>query len=318
MQRSLICMLLVLPLHLCATFHYTASSQNNIEKENEKLRPKTILVTYADKEPFANSQKNILKTQQNKSIDIIEGWNPQTLMERFPQYMPQWNYIGLHRRPSCAFFKPVIVNDTMSSSNDGDWIVWVDSSKYFVNGIQESIGDFVNFLDKLGIDSFPGVALCGITNVDNLVVSTKTFKDLDVDIPRYWFAPHFQNNFFAFKKTPKNIEFIQEWTQLMMDMDVACGSQVDDQALFSLLVTKYNMPFFNLCNFETEFNNPDYQTLKNVDFVINKVYALGLSILMLTQDDFMRQMRKLKWTPSDGSWQEISGIYPHTTYYLKN
>ncbi len=288
-----------------------------VEIKKEAAISKTFLVTYAENEPFTHSQQNIVKTQQNRSIDAIEVWNKRSLIERFPQYINQWNYPGLHGRPSCVFFKAVTVNDSMYRSSDGDWIVWVDSSRYFVDGIQESIGEFVRMLDTLGLDSFPGVALCGLANVDNQCVSAKTFRDLNVDIPRYWFAPHFQNNFFAFKKNKKNLEFVHEWTELMMDMNVACGSGSDDQALFSILVTKYNLVFLNLCNFEIELNNPDFQTLKNVDFVIKKVSKMDKSYVM-TQDSFVRQWRKLQWTPSDCTLKETSGYYSHASFNLKS
>jgi hypothetical protein len=102
-----------------------------------------------------------------------------------------------------------------------------------------------------------------------------------------------------------------------MDMNVACGSGSDDQALFSILVTKYNLVFLNLCNFEIELNNPDFQTMKNVDFVINKVSKMDTSYVM-TQDSFVRQWRKLQWTPSDCRLKETSGYYSHTSFNLKH
>ena len=322
MVRTRSICLYVSVLSLCVVHYTLPSFSGSSEKMFAKIKkevdiPKTFLVTYADNEPFTYSQQNIIKTQQNRSIDVIGAWNKKNLIERFPQYIEQWNYPGLHGRPSCVFFKPVLVNDSMYRSNAGDWTVWVDSSRYFVNGIQESIGEFVRMLDKLGLDSFPGVALCGLTNVDNQCVSAKTFRDLHVDIPRYWFAPHFQNNFLAFKKNQKNLEFVREWTEMMMDMDVACGSSNDDQAIFSILVTKYNLLFLNFCNFEMELNNPDFQMMKNVDFVINKVSSMDTSYVM-TQDSFVRQWRKLQWTPSDCQLKETVGYYSHASFHLKS
>ena len=190
------------------TSSYKVSKATALDKETSSYKvnnttPRVLLVTYAQNEPFVSSQQQIIKTQKDNSVDFIEAWNLERITAEFPQYQKHWEYPGKNRRPSCAFFKPVVVSDIMTKSNDGDWIIWVDSSKYYVNGIKGNMRDFVATLDKLGLDAFPGVALCGIANVDNRCVSIKTFRGLQVDIPKYWFAPHFQNNFFAFKKNCK-------------------------------------------------------------------------------------------------------------------
>ena len=148
--------------------------------------------------------------------------------------------------------------------------------------------DFVVTLDKLDLDSFPGVALCGLANIDNMCVSKKTFRGLGLDTSRYWLAPHFQNNFIVFKKNPRNVKFLTEWRDCMTDMDMACASGTDDQALFSILVTKYKLKFLNMCNFDEGLNHPTFQALKNVDLVMEFVSLhVNSSRVMHDQSDFI-------------------------------
>jgi hypothetical protein len=322
----LVCFRLVIPfplnrpkLNIKNAYLHSIKPKSNMTNAYLQIIPppyKIILVTFAHYEPFITSQQMIIKTQQNRSVDFIEAWGWDKLVSKFPQYNSQWNFPGTHGRLSCVLFKPVLMTDAMSRANDGDWIIWTDSSRYFVNGIQESMREFIAKLESLHLNSFPGVALCGLTNVDNRCVSTKTFRDMNVDIPRYWFAPHFQNNFIAFKKTDQNWAFLKEWSEYMIDMDVACGSGADDQSLFSILVSKYNLKFLNMCNFETHLNNPDYQSLKNIDFIIKMVSLMNESSVIHTQDDLMLMWRKLQWSPAQGNFDVISEYYPHRHFGL--
>jgi hypothetical protein len=284
---------------------------------NLTLSYKVILVTYAQNDPFVSSQKKIIETQQGWSVDEIQSWNYEKIQNYFPQYHSQWKHPGKNGRPSCVFFKPVLMSSIMSQYNDGDWIVWVDSSKYFVNGITESMKSFVSALEKLKLDSFPGTALCGLANVDNKCVSIKTFNGMKADVPKYWFAPHFQNNFVAFKKNSMNLNFLNEWRTIMTDMDMACSSGSDDQAIFSILVTKFNMKFLNLCNFRHGLNNPDYQSLKDVDMVIKSVSDMNTSHVMNNQEEFISLWRGLGWMPFDCNMKETLGYYSHRQFALQ-
>jgi hypothetical protein len=289
-----------------------------IDLEANTAGRKVVLVTYAQNEPFLSSQKRIVESQLNKgSVHSVEVWNLEKIKLAFPQYTEHWNHPGRNGRPSCVFFKPVLMKHVMAESNEGDWIIWSDSSKYFTNGIHGNMSSFVTILDELKLESFPGVALCGLANVDNGCVSIETFRGLKLDTPRYWFAPHFQNNFFAFKKNDVNQKFIEEWVQIMTNLDLACASGVDDQAPFSLLVTKYNLKFLNMCNFEIGLNTPNFQELKNIDFIVEKVLAYDISRVMHTQEDFLMQWRKIGWNPMDCRLGETSGYYSHNQFSLQ-
>jgi hypothetical protein len=140
-------------------------------------------------------------------------------------------------RPCCIAMKSFLVLEAMKKSNDGDFIVWIDSSKYF-HGIQGNISRFIHMMTSShGLTAFPGTALCGLLNIDNGVVSEATFRAVWLNNPFYWFATHFQDIFFVFQKNKRNLQFMTEWTKYEMDTTLNCLSASDDQAIFLLLVT---------------------------------------------------------------------------------
>lgn len=285
-----------------------------IQAFNKTEMFRVILVTYAQNEPFTSSQQKIAETQsirQDKSIDFIEQWNLGRVLQEFPQYKMHWTHEGRNGRPSCCFFKPVLMFDVMSRFKWGDWIIWIDSSRYFGDGVKSNLRKFIGVLHDLNLDVFPGVALCGISNVDNRCVSIETFQGMNVDTPKYWFAPHFQNNMFAFQKTPNNLNFMKEWKEMMSDLNFACASGSDDQAIFSILVTKFNLKFLNLCDFSTKLNEPHFQNLKNVDYVIEMVSTFNTSHVMKSQENFIMKWRTIGWSPFNCKLSQNNGYYEH-------
>lgn len=274
-----------------------------------------ILVTYAQYEPFLSSQRNLIASQLalDGSVDDIQAWTVELLHERFPNHSDVWGHEAF--RPGCAAFKPVVVRSAMVQAKEADWVIWADSSKHYTGGIHSNMKDFVRKLEELGVDSFPATALCGISNVDNGCVSAKTFRDMDLDLPRYWFSPHFQNNFFAFKVNKRNLAFMLEWEQYMLNIDVACGSRVHDQAIFSLLVAKYELKFLSLCDFGSTLHKPHYHELKNVDFVISRVMQMDKSSVMHSQDQFLRLWRNIQWAPACAGYSATEqNLYAYHDY----
>jgi hypothetical protein len=293
----------ILHLALCAGSYQpsvVASSSTAATDENTKTAASNVtMVTFAQNEPFVTSLRNIERcVHEHNLADVFRGWTLETLSAAYPEYADVWSYPGRNNRPACDAWKPILILNAMNDSNYGDWVVWIDSSKYYPDGIQENIRDFVHKMDLHGIEVFPGHPVCGLMNVDASLISRETFKRMRADSPKYWFAPHFQINFVAFKKTQRNLAIINEWKDYNLDMEVACSSRVDDQALFSLLAIRHEIPFIHLCKFsENSMMNPHPDILKNVDFVVSSFMKDNTLWTLQTADSIHQEMAAKGWSP---------------------
>ena len=248
--------------------------------------PHILIVTYAQGEPYLTTQRQIVSAAKASS-HYIYSWNLDTLSILFPQHNSVWNNEG-NGRPACVAMKAFVVELAMRHANPNDWIIWVDSSRWYLDGVLERYDVFVQRLIQSGLDAYPGTALCGLTNIDNgPLVSRETFRALGADRPKYWFAPHFQNNFFAFSKNQRTIGFMEDWKAYSMDLKINCASIVPDQAPFAVLVTKYSFPIVNLC---TGPNMPHFHDLKNIDFILSQDV-----IHVISDYDKFQQALSLDW-----------------------
>jgi hypothetical protein len=227
--------------------------------------PSIIVVSYAQGEPYETTMQHL-----NESVvtvgnaDKFIGWKKQDLMSQYADLNATWDFFS--RRPACMAMKSTTVLDAMETHDDGDWIVWIDSSKYFIEPLTEDLRKVVEVIEKSGHDAFPGVPLCLWANVDFYgLVDFEMFRRMDLNVPDYWFAPHYQNNMFIFKNTPRNRAFVAEWKMYNLMLDVSCLSHTQDQAIFSLLVKKYDLPAMNLCSGRPD--DPHTSELKNVNWV---------------------------------------------------
>jgi len=202
------------------------------------------------------------------------------------------------RRHLCLVVKSILVQRALNISDTGDWVLWVDSSKYFRDGITGSFNSFIHNLLGHSLVAYPGTVLCGLTNIDQGgMVSRTTFKSLYADRPRFWFAPHFQSNFFAFARNNNSDNFFKQWVAHSLNLDVSCASLVDDQAPFSVLVSKFNFPFVNFCRGQ---NDPDFQALKDV----SRILSHNSSLRIETDYDVFLSSLNLNWDAEC----EIKGI----------
>ena len=245
-------------------------------------RPQKIhLVTFGHNEPFETNGRNIVKqVLQHTYADTARFWSMQDMKTEFPEHASIWDYIKPDtpfKRPGCMAQKAALVLEVMvNRSQPGDWIFWTDSSKHYAT-FNVNLTAFVAHLEtKLGLDQYPGTALCHLVNTDNscgVLVQPAVFRAMDLDEPRYWFAPHYQNNFFGFKNTPRNQAFVREWKKYNLDMNVACSSHPNDQSIFSVLVAKYEMKAPYLCDGSKQWKSPDSHTLKNPEYVVNAIMS---------------------------------------------
>ena len=247
------------------------------------VTPHIILVTYAEGLLFTSTQKKIVESAK-KSSHYIYAWNKTALKETFPQHNDIWDSNPDSVYPACIAMKAFLVEFAMKHALQNDWVIYADSSRYYTNGITERFDTFVLRLLQHGLDAYPGTALCGLTNIDNGgLVSRKTFTAFEADRPKYWFAPHFQNNFFAFAKNRRTADFMKRWAEYSLDRNLNCASAVPDQAPFSVLVSKYEFPIVSFC---TGINTPHWQELKDVDFIMSRVVLH----VLYDYDEFLKSL----------------------------
>ena len=127
--------------------------------------PSIIVVSYAQGEPYETTMQHL-----NESVitvgnaDKFIGWKKQDLMTRYADLNATWDFFS--RRPACMAMKSTTFLDAMEMHEDEDWIIWIDSSKYFIEPLTEDLRKVVEVIEKSGHEAFPGVPLCLLANVD--------------------------------------------------------------------------------------------------------------------------------------------------------
>ena len=234
----------------------------------DRGNPSVIVVSYAQGEPYETTMQQLLESATSVgNANKFIGWKKQDLMTQYADLNSTWDHFS--RRPACMAMKSTIVLDAMETHEEGDWIIWVDSSKYYLEPLTEDLRKVTEILEKSGHDALPGMPLCQLANVDFSLVDFELFRRMDLNVPDYWFAPHYQNNMFIFKNTQRLREFVSEWKMYNLMLDVACLSHTEDQAIFSLLVKKYDLAAFNLCT--NRADDPNTNSLKNANWVFREL-----------------------------------------------
>lgn len=237
----------------------------------EKSPPGAVhLISYAQGEVFERSGACIAESVRRHNLaDTVTLWRYEDITTFIPHEV--WNYTPRkirYVRPACMAHKSRMlmyflnqeynsVANTTSQINqgrsipplvaEGDWVFWADSSRHYPHGFkaQSNLRQFANILERRGLDAFVGMP-CGknlrskkALRYGDGLVSLVVFEAMRADVPKYWYAPHYQNSFFGFRNNNRSRAFAQEWWSFNSDMYVACSSHTHDQAIFSLLVTKY-------------------------------------------------------------------------------
>lgn len=208
---------------------------------------KIHLVTFAEGEPFTSVQKLIIDSAKSAGITgIIEKWD-MTRLKKTSFYKENSNlFTNNSHRFGYASWKSFICYDLYKKVDDGDYIIYADSSQYHHEGFLYSWNPVIDFLErtqKITYGIIAGCRLC-FTNNDFNHVSPITCEAMNLDIKEYGKKPHYQNSWFVIKKTKFAEMFLQEWLFYSIKKKVISSSHTNDQAIFSLLCNKYNLYAF--------------------------------------------------------------------------
>jgi len=116
------------------TYKSLAYSPNSA---TESIGVRTTLVSYAQGEVYESTMLQLQKFSSVLGFDRAIMWTEKDLLrqpfikENLPRLTHLCSSTTVRVRPYCAIFKPLVVLEAMYSSNDGDYIMWADSSGHF-------------------------------------------------------------------------------------------------------------------------------------------------------------------------------------------
>jgi hypothetical protein len=145
-------------------------------------------------------------------------------------------------------YKQICFYETLQQIDFDDIILMVDSNHIITKNPQP----IYDIAGKEGIFTWNHLR----TNYINSEWTRRdTFVNMNCDEEKYWNAAHLQCNMIAIKKTALMVNFIGEWLFKSLDYDIMFGNNQypnfegfrehrHDQSIFSILVAKYNLPYF--------------------------------------------------------------------------
>jgi hypothetical protein len=223
-----------------------------INKKNFKVYLLSFTTTYKDLgfENLEARQIRLVNSAHKFGIQNIISWNRQKLIKT--KFYEQHKKI-LDQRIGAGFWlwKPYIILDTLKKINDGDIVIYCDTSMFFVADPQPLIKVC------LENDGFFLIAADKNYHISH-IAKRDVFELLKFNTEKYYYAPATQAYIQIYQKNEKTLEFVQEWLnicqdeQIITDSENICGlpnfpdfrSHKGDMPILSLLRIKYNIEGF--------------------------------------------------------------------------
>ena len=202
---------------------------------------KIHLVTFANKEPFLQSQKILDSTYKIAEItshtmytesDIVNSDFYNYNKEIFTKYKT----IGF----GLYIWKPYFILKKLLEIPDGEYLYYQDSSRYEFKGFTKSINPIIKFMESNFIDLLPGFQ---INTINKYLIQPQCLKYMgfseNIDFLSH---KHYHTSPMFIKKTKKTIEFIYEWlkySQINECIIKKTKYHQCDQAILNVLLWKY-------------------------------------------------------------------------------
>ena len=92
------------------------------------------LVSFAEGEPFSTVLRLLNDSSRQAGFDGVQLWSMadflnSPLVRKHPEAMNRLK--RLQHRPYCDAFKMVALLQAMEHSDEGDYVLWIDSSRHF-------------------------------------------------------------------------------------------------------------------------------------------------------------------------------------------
>jgi hypothetical protein len=247
------------------------------------------LVTFANGEPFATTQKTLEKTINNNTCMQVElhSFNLEKIQtkEYFQYIKNNPLFVGEGKRDGYwNAWKAFVVNEVYSNMREQDILYYVDSSRYYLNGFSCSIDKTVNYCINIG--SVFGSIGNDVRNnsfgcCDNLDVWFDVWPQASPNILR---ERHVLNSWFFLTKNSYTTNFLEEWCffsgKKMQNIPLPAWHHTGDQSIFNILAYKHNCKvFYDLLidhnsnknyNLVNENTNNNRYTFVNLNDLISK------------------------------------------------
>ena len=242
----------------------TSSSEEKLFDKTESQLPthrsNWHLVTYAEQQIYADTQKKFDLTFERSGCSTHEKWSMSRLRQTiwFKKHSALWEeYSKLPRGDNLLWaWKPFIILEKLTNVPENDWVFYTDSSKYYTDGFADDFEQVRVKLERMarenhGCTCIPAVRLrqslewefaqkCSLKNGATLcealrhvapTVSCLTLRN----------HPMVQASWSLWRNDFQTRNFVGEWSQLMMTPSFTRGLPFDDQSALGLLLHSRNM-----------------------------------------------------------------------------
>ena len=117
-------------------------------------------VTYADGKPFTLTQRMLERTAPRRGADTVVSWTRRRVNETDWGQRHLWRFEQKYDAARWVW-KPFLIWDALRRARPGDFVVYADSSRYFVKGLERSLLPLTNVLDADASGALGGSRLGG-------------------------------------------------------------------------------------------------------------------------------------------------------------
>lgn len=226
---------------------------------------KIYLVTFANGNLYEESQKNLNNTLSIAEIDEHIIWNLNKL-KNTNFYIENKKLLDIELGNGYWAWKPYIILEKLNKINNEDILIYMDASRYEMDGFKNSCKNVINFMNNNNIDIIPGFEN---NNKNDTMIKNTCLKFFNLEKDN-----NFLNKINIFtspmflKKTNFTLKFIKEWLDNCLieniisyeDLSYKNGKiHIYDQAILNCLLYKYKINSYNpLIKDENEFRKFTY------------------------------------------------------------
>ena len=203
-----------------------------------------ILLCYAT-ENYAKQQGALVKEAQEDGFRNFYLMNDIYLKTWTSFYKENKFVLDQKRGAGYWLWKPYFIKKLLEGTKDYDPVIYMDCGDRLKPGFMKFILEELKTKDQVFVQN---------THINKYYTKRSCFVHMDCDEEKYWDAPILEAGVVAFRNTPENIEFVDEWLlwckipEVLMDEprakedfpEFVCHKH--DQSILTNLVIKYNLP----------------------------------------------------------------------------
>jgi hypothetical protein len=188
-------------------------------------------------------QLRLIKSAKKFGINHFFTWNRQTFLKTF--FYKQNKEILDHKIGAGYWlWKPYIILDALEKVNEGDFVIYLDNSMYFIDNPKPLLELCEN---ENGILLFKH----DTSNAIKYFTQQSTFKSMNLDIEQYKDKPMYCSNVQVYQKNVNSLSFIKEYLSECLNPLALIENYSNeiaefkkhkhDMSILSLLANKYNV-----------------------------------------------------------------------------